>query len=247
MDGNVTSRRVAVAALMGGAVILLKGCRPSIEDRVEFNYRLTVEVETPQGTSTGSSVIWVRAVRTPDWVNPEGRGNRAKFKGEAVAVDLPNGKTLFVLLQTESGASDAADYPILAFNNELQGSADMVDGYQWLSTSQGQSAQMPRTELVLPNGGTEVSAWPLLVMFEDIADPTSIKRVDPDNLTASFGVGYRLKSISVTIADEPITNRIINRLGWLFDKNRKKFDPDRKPEGIPLGDFTRLFSTEKST
>ena len=235
---------MAVAALIGGAAILLTGCGPSIEDRVEFNYRLTVEVETPQGTKSGSSVIWVRAVRNPDWVNPEGRGNRAKFKGEAVAVDLPNGKALFALLQTEGGASDAANYPILAFKDDLQGSEDIVDGYQRLSTSQGESAQMPRTELVLPNGGTEVSAWPLLVMFEDIADPTTIKRVNRDDLGANFGAGVKLKAISIEITDDSVTTGIEKRLTWLPNAYDLLREISFQPEGIPVGDFKRLFSTE---
>lgn len=111
------SRRSAFGVLAAGATVLLGGCwRPS----ETLRYRLTIEVETPQGVRSGSSVIEVRGVRNPDWVNIEGRGTRASFRGEAVAVDLPHGKTLFALLRSEGGTSDAADYPWLAFR-ERQG------------------------------------------------------------------------------------------------------------------------------
>ncbi len=40
---------------------------------------------------------------------------------------------------------------------------------------------------------------PILVRFRDINDPTSVERVDPDNLAASFGPGVTLVNASIEI------------------------------------------------
>lgn len=84
----------------------------------------------------------------------------------------------------------------------------------------------------------------MLVTLGDVSDPTSVERVDPDNLEASFGKGYRLKAITVQVTDDEVTTGIEKRLGWLLDENRKRFDPNLPPQGIPLGNFSGLFSTE---
>jgi hypothetical protein len=52
----------------------------------------------------------------------------------------------------------------------------------------------------------------MLVTFKDIADPTSVVLVDPDDLAASFGAGYRLKAITVQVTDKPVTVGIEKRL-----------------------------------
>ena len=71
------------------------------DDTPTYRYRLTVEVETPEGLRTGSSVIEVQtdvasklSISTPGQV-------RTRVRGESVAVDLPGGKTLFALLRSE--------------------------------------------------------------------------------------------------------------------------------------------------
>jgi hypothetical protein len=55
----------------------------------------------------------------------------------------------------------------------------------------------------------------MLVRFRDIADPTSVEKVDPDNLAASFGEGVKLRRITVQLTDDPVTTGIEKRLGWL--------------------------------
>lgn len=54
--------------------------------------------------------------------------------------------------------------------------------------------------------------YPLLVTFTDIDDPSSVQRVDPANLAASFGPGIRLKRITVEVSDDDVTTGIEKRL-----------------------------------
>ena len=63
-----------------------------------YRYRLTVEVETPEGLRIGSSVI---EVETSESSFPHSTVNH-RVRGEAVAVNLPSGKTLFALLRSEN-------------------------------------------------------------------------------------------------------------------------------------------------
>lgn len=57
----------------------------------------------------------------------------------------------------------------------------------------------------------------MLVTFGDLADPTTMAEVDPDDLTKTFGEAVSLKRITVQITDDPVTTGIEMRLGWLID------------------------------
>ena len=60
--------------------------------------------------------------------------------------------------------------------------------------------------------------WPRLVTFSDIADPTSVMQVDPDDLSAVFGAGYALRAVTLEITDAPVTTGMVDGvLGWLGD------------------------------
>lgn len=57
---------------------------------------------------------------------------------------------------------------------------------------------------------------PLLVTFTNITNPTTVQRVDPDNLAATCGPGVSLKRITLEITDELVTEgKIESVLGWL--------------------------------
>lgn len=54
--------------------------------------------------------------------------------------------------------------------------------------------------------------YPLLVTFGDMQDPTSVTRVGPTNLAASFRPGVRLKHIVLEVTDDDVTTGIEQRL-----------------------------------
>jgi hypothetical protein len=221
-----TFRWSFLAALAGASVIVASGCgiaRPS----EELRYRLTVEVETPEGIKRGSSVIAVRGVKNPDWVNPEGRGTRASFRGEAVAVDLPGGKTLFALLTTGSGLSDAAEYPYFAFADRLKDSEDWLESMRRLRAWKGEVAVITGTEqLRADNQIKQVRVLPMLIMFRDIKVPNSVERIEPTNLAAKFGAGVSLKRVTVEVTDDEMTTGLDSRLGWLKQMENHDYDQD---------------------
>ena len=210
------TRRGVIGLLAGTATTVLAG-RGLVRPVETLRYRLTVEVETPQGLRSGSSVIEVRGVKNPDWATPEGRGTRSSFVGEAAAVDLPGGRTLFALLKTDSGLSDASEYPWFAFRDRLAGSSDGLDSLRMMRAWKGEVAPITGTEeLRADNQIKQVPVLPMLVMFRNIRDPKSVERVDPLSLEASFGPGVSLRRITVEIADDAGTEDIERRLPLKF-------------------------------
>lgn len=71
----------------------------------KYRLRLTVEVDTPQGLRKGSSVYEVWANNKTALLPDEAKRDWG-VRGEAVAVDLPNGQTLFAPLKTNAKHGD---------------------------------------------------------------------------------------------------------------------------------------------
>ncbi|UJW73549.1 hypothetical protein [Rhizobium sp. SL42] len=183
----------------------------------QWHQKLTVSVMTPEGLKSGSSVTSARIEFPPKWtgVGDAAGMQRGGVSGEAVAVDLGEGRYLFALLQ---GYTEWTAYT--AFFPELEGKAmlkkEMFPYLDQMVASTGQSRDVPRKH------------YPLLVTFEDINDPASVRRVNPSDLSAAFGAGYLLHSITMWITDEPVTEgRVKSLLPWLHAYYSKRFDGQR--------------------
>lgn len=229
---SIVARRTVLGLFVGGAATLLAGC--GLRGGNHYRFKMTAEVDTPQGLRTGSSVYEVEA-RSKAGLDPSGNVREKKLHGEAVAVDLPGGKTVFALLKTINPLrDDLALMSMAALDPAFRN--DWVESAQRIAANDGirSPAEVPPSD------------YPLLVTFRDIADPASVERVDPTNLVATFGAGYVLRKISVQTTKEPVTSGILQKLPWLpnaYDMLRGK---DFRPKGIPLGNFKGLFSTELS-
>lgn len=237
------TRRIFTAVLLGGASMLaLPGCS-LFEPSEILRYRLTVTVETPQGLRSGYSVWELKLTAQKIGVQI-----RSDYRAEAVALDLPNGETIFALLQ---GGDQQPEYPIHVIVDEIRRSSEIPNWHRdflelfpvWQRGHK--SWTVPRWKPHFHTNSEARSAYPLLVTFKDIKDPSTAERVDPDDLSASFGAGYRLKSITVTATDEQVTTGIQSRLAWLPTVYQSLKGNDFKPEGIPVGNFQGLFSTER--
>lgn len=212
-------RLTVLGVLLAG--VLLAACDDAAPD---YCYRLTVEVATPQGLRTGSSVIEVEQTLGRPGMNPAGQAVERRIRGEAVAVDLPGGRTLFALLRSDNNI-DWAGYvmPLLAPDQPGDSFAERLDDMLALA-GKGPIA-LPRTfppVAHLP----ERSAYPMLVTFRDTGDPTSVQLVDPDDLAATFGPGTRLRRITVEMTHDAVTTGIEERLGWLNNLEAYRTDPD---------------------
>ena len=64
--------------------------------------------------------------------------------------------------------------------------------------------------------------------FGDIADPASVRLVDPGDLGASFGPGVRLKAVTLEVTEEAVTEGVVEGvLGWLSEIMPNQLDGQR--------------------
>lgn len=203
-------RRGAMSLVGGTLAALLQGC--GLLKKNSYRFRLTVEVETLEGIKAGSSVYKVRGFKTYEFITG-GTSSDAMLEGEAVAVDLPDGKTLFALLKRAPGESSNDSIAIISMramdprfaNNKADSAERIASGDSIISPAQ-----------IEPND------IPILVTFRDIGDPASVELVDPANLSAVFGFGIRLSRLVVEVTDRPVTKGIEARLGWLRQIGRER-------------------------
>jgi hypothetical protein len=85
-----------------------------------------------------------------------------------------------------------------------------------------------------PKPGDPPSDYPMLVRFRDINDPTTVERVDPDNLTASFGQGVKLRRITVQLTKDAVTSGIEKRFVWWSDFRDRQLDGKRLNNSMEL-------------
>lgn len=164
-----------------------------------YRYKLTVEVDTPEGVRSGY------AVREVTWrdgprITMEAPAGMMKERGEAVAIDLPNGQTLFALM----------------YSNNEGVTARFAFGTSRLESFSG----IQTVELDTPSQASQVwgqSGYPRFVTFRDLEDPQSVEKLDPSSLSEVLGEGYSLRRLTAEITDEPITTNVEKKLlaaGW---------------------------------
>jgi hypothetical protein len=207
--------------LFGGAAAALApgACR----SRRRYNYKTVVEVETPQGVRVGATVRELRYIDSSMEPRPHWTG-----RGEAVAVHLPGGRTLFALL---AGARGEVDY-----STRDTDALFMATG----GPDRGRAIELWPTA---PQGLEEISVTlrdplPMLVTFADIDDPKTIEKVEPGNLAAHFGAGVMLKRICIETGDDPVTTGIESNLKWLATHRGSMVPGGRRHPGHPEKDLT---------
>ena len=192
-----------------GIVVLVAGLGWLIYRPSTYRYKMTVEVDTPAGPRTGSVVREVKWIPTIPLLGD----SKFSFKqrGEAVAVDLPGGEVVFVLLQADgyetirAGFGQGREFDVKKLLDEAQADHRVYD-YPTLAVAQAHNL-----------------SFPAFVKFHDISDPTTIFAVDHTDL----GDGAALKRITMQATAEPVTNTIHRRLPWLPKYYNKQFSGDR--------------------
>ena len=191
----------------------------------QFNYKLTLEAATPDGPKTGSTVI---SLDFGSQFNVNGGGRRGSVSaiGEALYLDLGQGKNLFVTLVSRESGREGRQIG-------LDGARDLISlplGVFDLNWEPGEERELADQVSAAKSEGHRDAPFlvlPTTVAFGNVADPKSIVLVDPRNLAATFGPGYELRSATIQITDEPVTRGIEKILPWMKDNTR-----------APLGEST---------
>lgn len=169
-------RRALLRLMLGAAGLGNSGCG---RETFVYRYRLTLEIETPEGVKIGSGVLECRAFDdTNAKIYFAERRAGSRVRGEAVTIDLGHRGVLFALLARAASAtsSEAADLPEAAARR----AGLVVDG----------RTQTPKRYDLFTDLLREVSALrgkipvrpaelPMLVRFRDTGDPRSVEAVDP--------------------------------------------------------------------
>ncbi len=183
-----------------------------IGDQIRINrpghkYRMTVEVETPDGVKTGSGVLVVTPHRGYN------RGN-TRLSGDAVYVDLGGSKNVVATLAhlDKTLDLDAINYVALRAYPEALGKRVNFN-------------DMSKQTGIVPVKGALI---PVLLAFADPANPGSARVVAPDDAEAVLGKGFRLRGVSAEVVPngfwpidfggalgEPVTRAIAGKLPWL--------------------------------
>ena len=214
---SIPRQNLVVVALIMSVVIF---CSFSIalfihsQMPTKINYRLTLKVEANGIVYTGSGVI--ESVWYPgNKFIPIGNDWNTHVKGEAVVVDLGERGTLFALLTGSAtplagGRHGESFYPfdadrilLKAFNIENSLTQDSLNSI----SKRRDSVDLPLNKL------------PMLVRFNNLNDPSSVERVDPNDLPTSFGLGVRIVSATFAVTDDPVTTGIEKKLVWLQTPN----------------------------
>ncbi|MGE0776039.1 MAG: hypothetical protein AB7G25_04770 [Sphingomonadaceae bacterium] len=198
----------------------------------EVHYRVTVDVND-RGTIRSGSSVWAFALSKS--ALPLASAYNYRFRGEAVAVDLPGRGTLFALLNGKL-------YPENLFGDFRRPRSgpprfsDRVEDLRHIATMVGESAELDCVNPPWPG-----VSCPELVRFRDASDPTTIEKVDPGSLVGSFGTDVRLSRIAVQITDDPVTEtRIAQRLP--YGKSDSGFSEWYR--SLPFGDPRRVTSSD---
>ena len=199
-----------------------------------YRFRLTVQVQTPDGLRRGSSVYQVAAANLPALL-PDEHKRDWSVKGDAVAVNLPDGRTLFALMRTRNAfREDLALMSLAALDPKFKNDVVESAGRVALGFSTNQKAD------VRPGD------FPLLVVFENNADPRSAKEVDPAG-RGSLGPGYGSIRITVERTGDPVTRGIETRLPWLAAHHGALLHvpfKDYPPPGTPLPIAARITESD---
>src|SRR4051794_30091085 len=143
-----------------------------IGDQIRINrpahkYRLTVEVETPEGLKSASGVMAVHPDRSYS------RGGRTTTKGDAIYFDLGGGKNLVALLAHIDKSLDLDGINYVALRAYKAASGRNVS-FNELSRLTG---AVPVKDALIP----------VLVSFADPGDPGTARMVAPEGVEASLG------------------------------------------------------------
>lgn len=235
-------RRVVGIGLVAG-MLVLAGCDLFYSSET-IRYRMIVDVNTPDGLRSGSSVIASTITAGPGF--GDASGIAYGLRGEAVAVPLPNGRMLFAMLAPEKGG-DAAAYHARLMQRAAcrkgrptaQPDPRFCGSPQWETFRRWAREQTLAVEL-------SPSDYPILLIFRDLTDPKSVQTVSPADFASVFGAGYALRGVTLRVTDEDVTTGIEEKLGWLGGYRNKTFAGNRYAVDNSLADSLGAgsFSTE---
>jgi hypothetical protein len=185
---SILAALIVGAVTLAGYFILL----PNYTNR----FRLTIEIETPDGIKAGSSVIETTFWESGSWGPVEARGVRSSATGEAVFVDLGRGKNLLAILGFgPSGTDDSKIFGLTRAALALGKTINWKDEYRLKG-----KGELPSDYI------------PTLITFADINDPRTARTLKPSDFSVVYGPGFGFRRALIETTTDPVTRGIDKKL-----------------------------------
>lgn len=198
-------------SLIGVIALALAGC----SENYEWNQKVTIEIETPDGIRSRSTVNSIKYIYVPKWLRGLSQmANVYHLQGDAIVLEVSPGRYLFALTPMNEYLAQSALHETLG--EKLGAIRKMAP----------RIVEWKGSVTLRPND------YPTLVTFENIDDPRSMRLVNPSDLAASFGAGVALRSFQFEITSDPITvgfaRRMVPYFSW-SDERRIRYSGNVNP------------------
>ena len=210
-----------VVVLLVVAVTLSYAMGEKSEKTYSWRYKMTVEIETPEGIKTGSAVREVTEIFIPTY-NKDPRDPKYSvgqtMKGEAVVVDLGKRGIVFSLLKGPLlGVDYGATIPFYVFSGPP---GRTVEGAEYYSQLKAKTVLDP-------------THYPMFITFTDMNDPKTIVSIlefkpnttyprqysiEKNEFEKYFGKDVSLKSVIIEMTNEPVLSKIGGFIPWFGSK-----------------------------
>jgi len=178
-------------------LVLAIGLSYALKDYVfptTWRYKITVEIDTPEGIKSGSAVREVRAYKNiARFLNPDVQDISYEVIGEAVVINLDGNRKLFGLIN---------EYSYKDVFNAIYGGSCCFNFDDLSQIKLNEKAEL-KNDL------------PAFVIFSDENDPKSIIGAGISKMSIILGNGVAHKRTIIEITDEPISHNILKILPWL--------------------------------
>jgi hypothetical protein len=223
--------------------IAVYSCSSIMHPLVAVNYRMSFEAMTPDGPKSGSGVIQVTYASQFN-LNGGGRKGDVGVFGEAVPIDLGQGKILFVTLTRGYSGRETGDPTTLNYAQDAAWLPIRVFDFNWHWGEEYNLVKQVNSAKVIGSKEVPFKALPTTVTFKDINVPLSVELVQPDDLEATFGQGYKLTKATIQLTDDPPTNTIKGILVWLDNLKGGYLHGGFTSSGSPYGLTGLAFKSE---
>lgn len=199
-----------------------------------WRYKMTVNVDTPEGMKSGS------AVREVTFKKDKSRNLQAvpdvSVKGEAVVVDLGKRGLVFATMKGYKSEQDYADQVVYAaFPLPADKRGYLIPYYRDLKDAKATLTPTNYPVLVtFTDPGNPKTVMPLLSMETDGKHPVTYL-IKTDHCEELFGQGVNIHSIEMEMTDQPITWGIEQWLPWLSALKGSYLHGDISSREAPLG------------
>lgn len=186
-----------------------------------WRYRMTVNIQTPEGMKTASTVRELyfppadKDIYVPD--------NKGIFRGEALAIDLGKRGMVFAIVRDQGNEIiqiNSLLRTVLPFVGEPSRLEDVLDHYDRLKNVSG---EMPPYR------------YPMFIHFRDLGDPQTVQTVyqrkpgsirdmqsvEIDRFAEIFGEGVYIKNIIIEMTEDNVQWKLHETLKWLNPQNHK--------------------------